>query len=313
MHITMDGATWRSRGKRHAQQAAGQSSRAIRCMRFSLLVAISVSGLCLNPPNFIASIFGGALGSVSLSSHSMGSRHVALADLWPVKPRKLDCFMSCRVQADGQQVECTSVKAQLLSLVAASNRATDKSKDEAIVAAFEALEKLNPCTAPLESPLLKGEWELIWTTSDSILGLSRPWLFRPRARKPILQYLDPANGFARNLEYTPLGKNRVEATIVPLSEDQLETFANRSPRKGLKFKTDNSPGGTYLPKGVDVKKNTVGVKFNKFIILGLIHVKAPEKARGILQVTYLDDTLRLSRGDRGNLFVLRKVGDEQTK
>jgi hypothetical protein len=29
-----------------------------------------------------------------------------------------------------------------------------------------------------------------------------------------------------------------------------------------------------------------------------------EHARGELEITYLDDELRISRGDRGNLFVL---------
>jgi len=38
-----------------------------------------------------------------------------------------------------------------------------------------------------------------------------------------------------------------------------------------------------------------------------VKVKAPENARGALQVSYLDDELRISRGDRGNLFILKMV------
>lgn len=48
----------------------------------------------------------------------------------------------------------------------------------------------------------------------------------------------------------------------------------------------------------------MGVQFLTFHILGLIPVKAPPTARGQLDITYLDATLRLSRGDKGNLFVL---------
>ena len=37
---------------------------------------------------------------------------------------------------------------------------------------------------------------------------------------------------------------------------------------------------------------------------GLIKVTAPERARGALDITYVDDEVRVSRGDKGNLFVL---------
>jgi hypothetical protein len=37
---------------------------------------------------------------------------------------------------------------------------------------------------------------------------------------------------------------------------------------------------------------------------GVIPVTAPEAARGALDTTYVDDELRVSRGDKGNLFVL---------
>lgn len=299
-------AMWRLQGRAHVQQATGQHSPERKYNNIAMLVAALLFGLCNVLARIEAKPFVGPSWRVSRP-------HVIRFGLQRIEKRRGDFFQACTLQAASQNAERTSMKEEFLSLVASSNRARDKSKDEAIINAFQMLEQMNPCVAPLESPLLKGEWELIWTTSDSILGLSRPWLFRPRSRKPILQYLDPSKGFARNLEYTPLGKNRVEASIVPLDENQVEDFTNRSPRKGPKYKIDNSPGGTYLPKGEDVRSNTVGVKFNKFIILGLIRVKAPEKARGILQVTYLDDDLRLSRGDRGNLFVLRKVGDEMVK
>lgn len=51
------------------------------------------------------------------------------------------------------------------------------------------------------------------------------------------------------------------------------------------------------------------VQFKEFKILGLIPVKAPASAAGELDITYLDDELRISRGNRNNLFVLRmRVG-----
>ena len=51
----------------------------------------------------------------------------------------------------------------------------------------------------------------------------------------------------------------------------------------------------------------VAVQFDTFKILGLIPVKAPGRARGELEITYLDEELRVSRGGKGNLFILKMV------
>jgi hypothetical protein len=52
---------------------------------------------------------------------------------------------------------------------------------------------------------------------------------------------------------------------------------------------------------------TVDVQFKRFGI-GWLRVPAPASARGVLETTFLDDSLRISRGDKGNLFVLVRVG-----
>lgn len=54
-------------------------------------------------------------------------------------------------------------------------------------------------------------------------------------------------------------------------------------------------------------KSRVAVQFKRFKILGLIPINAPPNARGKLDTTYLDETLRVSRGDKGNLFVLERA------
>ena len=56
-------------------------------------------------------------------------------------------------------------------------------------------------------------------------------------------------------------------------------------------------------------KSRVGVQFKQFKLLGLIPITAPESAKGKLDTTYLDEELRVSRGDRGNLFVLERYED----
>ena len=55
-----------------------------------------------------------------------------------------------------------------------------------------------------------------------------------------------------------------------------------------------------------LSKRKVAVQFQTFYIFSLLPIKAPPTARGELEITYLDDDLRISRGDKGNLFVLSR-------
>jgi hypothetical protein len=158
-------------------------------------------------------------------------------------------------------------KEELLELIAPLKRgliATEEDK-EAVESAVQQLEKINPTPRPLESPYLNGRWRLVYTTSDSILGTKKLPFLRPSG--PIYQLLDGPNLKAANRETAPLF-NQVTAELTPMST------------------------------------NKVAVQFKTFKIAGLIPVTAPPSAKGELAVTYLDEEMRISRGDKGNLFVL---------
>ncbi|XP_043707150.1 probable plastid-lipid-associated protein 4, chloroplastic isoform X4 [Telopea speciosissima] len=131
-----------------------------------------------------------------------------------------------------------TLKDELLETIAPLDRGANASPEDQqeVDQIARQLEVVNPTKEPLKSDLLNGKWELIYTTSRSIL------------------------------------QTEVTADLTPLN-----------PRK-------------------------VAVKFDYFKILGLIPIKAPERARfGELEITYLDDELRISRGDKGNLFILKMV------
>ena len=55
---------------------------------------------------------------------------------------------------------------------------------------------------------------------------------------------------------------------------------------------------------------TVDVIFKRFGI-GWLKLPAPARARGVLTTTYLDEEMRISRGDKGNLFVLVRDGNSK--
>mmetsp|Transcript_6056 Transcript_6056/g.10425 ORF Transcript_6056/g.10425 Transcript_6056/m.10425 type:complete len:256 (+) Transcript_6056:118-885(+) len=167
------------------------------------------------------------------------------------------------------------LKQQLLDLVRFSEAGalvTDPAEVEKIEEATRAVEAVNPTVAPTSSAALGGVWRLVYTTSDSILGRSRPSFLRPKG--PIYQ-------------------------IITLDQSAVE---NRETIEILPFlKVTNRVEATFTVDG----PVRVQVKFNTFYV-GPIPIKAGENARGFLDTTYLDDNLRISRGNRNNLFVLVK-------
>lgn len=57
-----------------------------------------------------------------------------------------------------------------------------------------------------------------------------------------------------------------------------------------------------------MSKSKVAVQFKQFSI-GPITFNAPSSFKGELDVTYLDKEVRLSRGDKGNIFVLTSYSE----
>ena len=170
--------------------------------------------------------------------------------------------------ADDGERQRASAKRALLDAISGLSRGVDADDaDKARVDALaRTLEALNPNPKSLRASSVNGEWELVYTTSASILGTNKPAFLRPSGK--IYQTIDAETLRARNRETFPF-YNAVEADLEPTSE------------------------------------SAVKVQFRKFFLFGgAIKVNAPERARGALDITYVDDDIRVSRGDKGNLFVL---------
>ncbi|KAK1313758.1 hypothetical protein QJS10_CPA06g02444 [Acorus calamus] len=162
------------------------------------------------------------------------------------------------------------LKRELLDAIAPLDRGADASPEdqERVDQIASELEGINAVKEPLKSELLNGKWELLYTTSRSILQSQRPKFLRPNGK--IYQSINADTLRAQNMETWPYF-NQVTADLVPLSSRR------------------------------------VAVKFDTFKIAGLIPIKAPGRARGELEITYLDEEIRISRGDKGNLFILKMV------
>ncbi|XP_050209854.1 probable plastid-lipid-associated protein 4, chloroplastic [Mercurialis annua] len=183
-------------------------------------------------------------------------------DKWRAKISFFPAFLKKKKDAN-------VLKEELLDAIAPLDRGAEATPEDQqrVDEIARQLEAVNRTKEPLKSDLINGKWELIYTTSQSILQTSRPKFLRSKTN---YQAINVDTLRAQNMESWPLF-NQVTADLTPLN----------------------------------AKK--VAVQFDTFKIGGLIPIKAPGRARGELETTYLDEELRISRGDKGNLFVLKMI------
>jgi hypothetical protein len=114
---------------------------------------------------------------------------------------------------------------------------------------------------------------MVWTTSDSIAGKTRPKLFQTNT--PPEQLLDVVNGRAVNAEMVLGIRNAVRADISPMTN------------------------------------NKVKVQFREFSVGPIRFKPEGDRFKGELSVSYLDEDMRISRGDKGNAFVLLRESTQR--
>ncbi|XP_027160441.1 probable plastid-lipid-associated protein 4, chloroplastic isoform X1 [Coffea eugenioides] len=163
-----------------------------------------------------------------------------------------------------------TLKQELLEAIAALDRGAEATAEdqERVDQIARKLEAVNKVKEPLKSSLLNGKWELLYTTSKSVLQPQRPKLLRPNGK--MYQAINVDTLRAQNMETWPFF-NQATANLVPLNTRR------------------------------------VAVKFDSFKIAGVIPIMERGSGRGELEITYLDEELRISRGNQGNLFILRMV------
>ncbi|MGK7916991.1 MAG: PAP/fibrillin family protein [Prochloraceae cyanobacterium] len=190
-------------------------------------------------------------------------------------------------------------KAELLEAIAGKNRGLlaneiDKVKFLSLV---EQLEDCNPTPKPLEAKeLLEGNWRLLYTTSREILGIGR---FPLLELGQIYQCIRTAEAKLYNIaEIVGLpfleGIVSVAARFEPVSERRVNVKFERSIvglQRLIEYRSPNN-----LIQQIEAGK--------KFPPLDL-NIENRER-QGWLEITYLDEDLRIGRGNQGNVFILVK-------
>lgn len=199
-------------------------------------------------------------------------------------------------------------KKELLDAIAGTNRgllATDKDKVQ-ILTAVERLEDHNPNIDPLKHPeLLNGDWRLLYTTSKSILGLDNLPLVK---LGEIYQCIRTEGSKIYNIaEIMGLpfleGLISVAAKIDMVSNKRVNVRFQRSIIGLQKVLGYLSPKD--LINKIEMGKVFPAVDFN-LNWSDRVFFGNNDNEGGWLEITYLDENLRIGRGNQGNVFILEK-------
>jgi len=208
-------------------------------------------------------------------------------------------------------------KTDLKNEIASKNRGISATATErqAIASMIARLEDLNPTPEPLSATsLLAGDWRLLYTTSQELLGIDR---FPLATLGNIYQCVRPQHSLIYNI---------AELKSAPYLEGLVSVVASFAP-------ATVSNESTAASTADSLSKNRVNVKFNRAIIglqrilgyqspaqyiqklettdkfnllQGIDFAINAERQQGWLEITYLDRDLRIGRGNQGSLFVLTK-------
>ena len=156
----------------------------------------------------------------------------------------------------------------------------DKPNSKDILLLATKLESISDFIISKDIEKLQGIWELRWSSSNA------PFLnYSPLVDN--LQILDPLRSSAMNL-LKPKGINAIVGTGI---------IANLKPINDIRIGVKFTHAGFIGPQ----------IGFKKVKALGEIK----KEQKGWLDITYLSNELRICRGDKGTLFVLKKKSDEK--
>jgi len=182
----------------------------------------------------------------------------------------------------------------------------DRVQRKAIFSAVAYLEEINPTPEPTAAAdLLSGDWRLLFTTSQGLLGFERiPGLklgqiyqcIRAEEAK-IYNVAEIETWLGRNGFFSGLmsGLVSVSASFSVVSTKRVKVNFERT-IAGLKSLLPYQNIDQFIQLLASQKKLAgIDLKINN------------QEQRGWLDTTYLDQDLRIGRGNEGSLFILQRV------
>ncbi|MCF2971083.1 PAP/fibrillin family protein [Synechococcus sp. Nb3U1] len=203
-------------------------------------------------------------------------------------------------------------KLELLRTLETTNRGRNVLPDQKpkLLAQIAALEALNPTPIPISTPeLLEGNWLTLFTTSADLLRLanSLPILTTGEIyqciRTQTKQVFNVAEvqGSGWLGAWVPRGIFAVSARFAPESERRVQVVFERFVL------------GSQMLMNYEIESFLDLLEHDPARIPALkIDIRRREQS-GWLDITYLDEDLRIGRGSEGSLFVLQKVSSEAHK
>jgi len=198
-------------------------------------------------------------------------------------------------------------KLALLRLLEGADRGRKVSPDQKaqILSHIAALEALNPTPRPTSVPeQLEGNWLTLFTTSTDLLRLAQLPLLTTgeiyqciRAKAGRVFNVAEIQGSGWLQAWLPRGVVAVAARFYPESECRVRVIFERLVLGSQALMSYEIESFLYLlerdPDRIPAIKIDLGCR----------------KPTGWLDITYLDEDLRIGRGSQGSLFVLRRVGE----
>ncbi|XP_075106482.1 light-induced protein, chloroplastic-like [Nicotiana tabacum] len=228
--------------------------------------------------------------------------------------------------------EIELLKKQLVDSFYGTNRGLSASSETRaeIVELITKLESMNPTPAPTEAlPLLNGKWILAYTSFSGLFPLLS------RGTLPLVRVEE----ISQTIDSETFAVQNCVVFAGPLATTSITTnakFEVKSPKR-VQIKFDEGIIGTpQLTDSIELPENVefLGQKIDLSPFKSLINsvqdtassvaksissqppIKFPisnSNAQSWLLTTYLDDELRISRGDGGSVFVLIKEGSPLLK
>lgn len=193
-----------------------------------------------------------------------------------------------------------SAKSDLLGAIAGQNRGllSASADKQYILDAVSRLERENPTPHPLEAAdKLNGNWRLLYTTSNELLNIDRfPFCDLGQIYQCIRVSTTRIYNVAE-VKGPPMlsGLVSVAARYEPLSDVRVKVRFERAVF-GLQRLIQYQSVDSFI-RHIEAGKKFMAIDFE---------IKNRNQ-KGWLDITYLDETMRVGRGNQGSVFVLTKV------